>query len=455
MLKSINSNSIRSFFTKGNDRTLRAKKNVTISLVCRSGSILVSFLVIPLTLGYVGTVEYGIWMTISAIINWFGFFDIGLGNGLRNQLAVAIARDEKHTARVYVSSVYAIITAISVLMFLGFLIVSIFIPWKSVLNTNVVPEHELFRIVNMVFFFFCMGFVLKLLSSVLAAIQQYALNDIIGLISQVLGLGAMYLLVKTSQGSLYNLCLLYSVQNVVVLLIATVVLFSGSLKQYKPSLKFIDLKKTIPLLNLGIKFFINQILYLIISQAPIILVVQFFGPEDVTIYNLSLRYTTVTSMLYIMVLSPFLAAFTEAYTKNDFEWIKSTIKKINLIWLMVSIGTIGMILVNRIFFHIWLGDSITIPQVLIIAMGISSILGTKGSTYSLFLNGIGVIKLQLYVLAGQALLFIPISYVFYKSGLGLSSIVLSQILLSIASVFFYIIQYKKIINQNASGIWLK
>ena len=68
---------IRNFFTKGHERTLRAKKNIVISFICKGLSILISFLVVPLTLGYVGKVEYGIWLTISAIIQWFGFFDIG------------------------------------------------------------------------------------------------------------------------------------------------------------------------------------------------------------------------------------------------------------------------------------------------------------------------------------------------------------------------------------------
>jgi len=60
--------------------------------------------------------------------------------------------------------------------------------------------------------------------------------------------------------------------------------------------------------KLGGWFFINQILYLIISQTSVILVVQFFGPEDVTVYNLALRYMTIISMFFIMILTPFLSA---------------------------------------------------------------------------------------------------------------------------------------------------
>jgi O-antigen/teichoic acid export membrane protein len=446
---------IRNFFTKGNERTLRAKKNVTVSFFCKGLSFLISFLIVPLTLGYVGKVEYGIWMTISAIIQWFVFFDIGLGNGLRNKLAEALAINDKQTAKIYISSVFAIITFIAITLFIVFFITARFISWNAVLNTNIVPNKELFIIVIMVFFFFCIGFVLSLVSSILQAMQRYAINDILGLIAQLLGLVALYILVKNTKGSLYYLCLIYSAKSAVVMLIAAIVLFLNSLKIYRPAIKFIHFKKALPLLNLGIKFFIGQILYLIVTQTSVILVVQFFGPADVTTFNLAVRYMSITSMGYMIVLTPFLSAFTEAYTKKEYGWIRITIRRINWIWFLTSLATIVMIFIYKIFFKLWVGDAVTVPLSLIIALAVSSICGMWNGTFSLFLNGIGKIQLQLYLLGIQALLFFPLSYLFYKLGFGLVSIVAVQIIFSIVSIYFMTMQYKKIINQKAEGIWFK
>lgn len=451
----INLDLIRNFFTKGHERSIRAKKNITVSFICKGFSILISFLVIPITLGYIGKVEYGIWLTISAIIQWFAFFDIGLGNGLRTKLAEALALDDKETARVYISSVFAIITVIASLMFIGFFTAGWFISWNAVLNTNIIANSELFKIVIMVFFFFCIGFVLSLLSSILQAMQKYALNAIIGLISQILGLLAIFILVKTTKGSLFYLCLIYGAKSSVVLLIASFVMFAGSLKLYRPAIKYIQFKKALPLLNLGVKFFINQILYLIVTQTSVILVVQFFGPEDVTIYNLAVRYMTITSMGYLMVLTPFLSAFTEAYTKREFGWIRKTINQINWLWLLTSLVTIAMIFGYKLFFKMWVGNTIMIPLYLIISLAISAIVGMWNATYGLFLNGIGKIHLQLYILAFQAILFFPLSFLFYKLGFGLVSIVVPQIIFAISGVFFMTIQYKKIIKETAKGVWIK
>jgi len=74
------------------DRTKRAVQNIGISLFIKGGSILISFLLIPLTLDYLNPYEYGIWLTLNSVLSWVYLFDIGLGNGLRNRLAEALAK---------------------------------------------------------------------------------------------------------------------------------------------------------------------------------------------------------------------------------------------------------------------------------------------------------------------------------------------------------------------------
>ena len=54
-------------------------------------SIAISLVMVPMTLGYVNPVQYGIWITLSSIVGWLGYFDIGFGNGLRNRFAESVA----------------------------------------------------------------------------------------------------------------------------------------------------------------------------------------------------------------------------------------------------------------------------------------------------------------------------------------------------------------------------
>ena len=110
-------------------RSEKVKKNIFLSFILQFISIGTNFLLVPLTLHYLDTERYGIWLTLSSIVSWISFLDIGLGNGLRNKFAEAVAKKELHLARMYVSSTYALLSVIISAMFILFLFAQMFLPW--------------------------------------------------------------------------------------------------------------------------------------------------------------------------------------------------------------------------------------------------------------------------------------------------------------------------------------
>ena len=73
------------FLTSQNVRTASVKKNILASILIKGISIFVSLLIVPITLGYVNSTLYGIWLTISSVMLWLNFFDVGLTLGLKNR----------------------------------------------------------------------------------------------------------------------------------------------------------------------------------------------------------------------------------------------------------------------------------------------------------------------------------------------------------------------------------
>ena len=65
---------LRGLITKGHERSVKAKKNILASFVIKGGSIAVSLVSVPLTIHYVSPPQYGIWLTLSSMVGWFGFF---------------------------------------------------------------------------------------------------------------------------------------------------------------------------------------------------------------------------------------------------------------------------------------------------------------------------------------------------------------------------------------------
>ena len=207
-MKFLNSEPIQffmKFITKGHERSVRAKKNIFSSLVIKGFSILTSFLLLPVTLTYVDASEYGVWLTLSSIVGWFVFFDVGLTHGLRNKFAEAKARGNDDLAQIFVSTTFAILGIIFLGIWIIFLGVNSFLDWSKILNVsnNIRPEVTTLAII--VFTYFCISFVLRIITTVMLADQKPAGSSFINLLGQVISLGIIFVLVKTTEGSIVNL----------------------------------------------------------------------------------------------------------------------------------------------------------------------------------------------------------------------------------------------------------
>jgi O-antigen/teichoic acid export membrane protein len=144
----------RSFFKDGHERSLKVKKNVTISFLIKGASIPVSLLLVRMTINYINPVQYGIWLTISSIIAWMYFFDIGLGNGLKNKLAHSLALNQEEEMNKYVSTTYAVISIIAFVFFAIFFGASFFFDWNKVLNVPSSVTYNVRPVVMIVIFCF-------------------------------------------------------------------------------------------------------------------------------------------------------------------------------------------------------------------------------------------------------------------------------------------------------------
>ena len=77
----------------GSSRSIAIKKNIIASLFLKGISILVSLQVVPLTINYINPTRYGIWLTLSSIVAWLSYFDLGFAHGFRNRFAEAVAKE--------------------------------------------------------------------------------------------------------------------------------------------------------------------------------------------------------------------------------------------------------------------------------------------------------------------------------------------------------------------------
>jgi O-antigen/teichoic acid export membrane protein len=442
--------------SEGGKRTTRAYKNIFYSFLIKGVSIVSQFVMVPLTLNYLDKMQYGIWLTIASLVSWFSFFDIGIGNGLRNKLAESLAKKEFFLAKTHVSTAYFLVFGIFFVLIVLFWFINPYLNWASILNTPPALGRELAKIVLFVFTIFCLRFVLVLIGNILYAYQQPALNNLMNPLGNILSLIVIYILTITTKSSLFLVAVTFSTIPLIVLLAFNIFFFAGRFKDISPGIRFINLKHSKDLLGLGLQFFIIQVASLVLFTSSNIILAQLFGPSEVTVYNIAFKYFTVISMIYGIIMTPFWSAFTEAYVKQDLDWIRITIKKMEYVAYGLIAVSLIMFVVAKPVYSFWIGNSVTIPTSMNLVLCLFVITSLLGSPYNTFINGTGKIRLQLYTAVISILITIPLAIVLGKNfHLGSTGVVLATLVTTLPTMILWRIQYKKILSGVATGIWNK
>jgi O-antigen/teichoic acid export membrane protein len=437
-------------------RTKNIVKHVAVSFFYKAGTILASFLLVPIAIDYLDTEDYGVWLTISSFIACFTFFDIGLGNGLRNRLTEALANNNLKLAKAYVSSAYFTIIGVGLLLFLVFFILNFFIDWQQIFNTSENINTNLNLLMIIVFGSFSVQLIANLISTIYLANQNHSIQVKIHFITQVLSLIIIWLLTKTSEGSLLIFAIIFSVMPVIILLVLNFFGFNYKYQYLKLSIFLWKRKYLKDIMGIGFSFFIIQIAGVVLYSTDNLIISKLFSPNEVVPYNIAFKYFSILTMVFTIIVTPYWSSFTEAIVKKEYIWIKTSIKSIMKIWLLIPILLIIMIVLSDWFYFIWVGDKINISIGLSISMAVFVLLFTFNSAFVFFINGTGKIKMQLYLSLLSAILNIPLSIYLAKNlNLGIKGVILATILCYLPAIILMPIQYFKLVNNKATGIWNK
>jgi O-antigen/teichoic acid export membrane protein len=447
-------NRVQSFWNVGHERTLKIKRNIIYTFLIKGSSVAIGFLLIRLTIHYIDTSQYGIWLTISSLVAWMNTFDIGLSNGLRNEIAHSLALDEKENIVKYISTTYAILFLIALITFCVFLITGSFFDWNRLLNIQHTIDFNVWPIVVIALGSFCIQFFLQPINSVLIATHQPFKSSLILLLGQLLTFILTYLLTIFTQANLLLLVVVVAGSPVFVFLFANIYLFKTSLKTFSPKFRFVDFKSAKSLLNVGGVFFFIQIGALILFQTDNIVINSTLGPKEVTTFNIAYKYFSILTIVFAIIMTPYWSAFTEAYAKKDLAWIKQSVNKMRKLWIYLCVLTMLLYFFSNIFYKLWIGNSVTVPMTLSLSMAIYVIVQTWQVIHNYLLNGVGKLRIQLILVVTTGIINIPLS-IFLINRIGISGTVVANIIIVLINDVFFTYQYKLIINQKATGIWNK
>lgn len=445
---------IKEFFLKGNKRSVRAKKNVLLTIVIKALGVLIGFIYFPLSLDYLGTVKFGIFLTLLSIVDWFLNFDIGIGHGLRNKFGEALAQEEDKKAVSYVSTAYFAIGAIVTVLTLVLLILNFTLPWTDWINVspNLADEVEILGAI--IILAFGIRFVAANIYEIFYAFQEMAYVEFFMFLSKASFLVLILLIPFLAPESLLLFGTAKSLTFALVPLSVGLYFFRRKFSKYRPAFKYVKKEFFKDIFSLGTKFFVIKIAMLIIHQTNNILIASFVSLEGVPKYEAAYKYLSIFMMLFVILNNQLWPSNIEAYAKGEMEWMKKSLRTVLKIWIGTVVLASFMVFVSPFVYKLWLQENLSIPMAISIAVAVSICLTTWVNIYNIVLNGTGKIKLQMYAWVFAAIINIPASLFFVKvMNLGVVGIVLGTITSLIPLVILSPIQVRKILARKERGIW--
>lgn len=436
----------------GDHRTALIKKNIAGSLLIKGWSCIVQFLIVPLSLQCLTKYEYGIWLTINSLLMGIDAIDVGLGNGLRNRLAEAMALDNREKARQQVSTTFFMLVMIMLPLIILFVVSMQFVDCNALMNVSpeLVPNIRGILVASVAI----MGstFIFKFIGNMYMGLQLPAINNLLVVLGQTVSLGVLFVLSLLGHSSLMTVAVAFTASPLLVYLIAYPVSFLGKYSFLAPSFRFFDMESLRSLFGLGMKFFVIQVSGLMLFMSSNVIISHVMNPAEVTPYQIAYRYFSILYMLFAIIASPLWSATTDAHTKGDWDWIRRAMRRMNML-LVVSVAFVMlMIVVAPLFYCLWIGDKVEVELSLNIMMAIYSYMLVVSNSYSYILMGIGKIRMILIVTVSEMFIFVPIEY-FACKYVGTTGLLTSLILSTAICAILNNMQLKYLSLGKAKGIW--
>ena len=405
---------------RSSERYRRAALTMLSAGLAKFATVLTLLVSVPLTLSYLGSERYGLWMTIGSVITLLSFSDLGIGNGLVNAISEANGKDDRELARQYVSSAFFMLTGVSSLLLIAFTIVYPWFPWQRLFNV-----HSAMAIAEagpaMAVFFICflVNIPLGIVNRIQVGYQEGFAYNLWTALGSLLALGVIVLACKLRAG-LPWLVLAMTGTPVLATLLNAVVLFGAQRPWLLPSWRFSARDAGRKIFRVGMMFFVLQIAAAVGFSSDNIVIAQILGPDAVTQYSVPAKLFNVVTMLIVTILSPLWPAYGEALERREFGWIRKTLKRSIVLGLAIAVPSYAILLpfTNQVL-HLWVGNNIAPPILLLSGLALWGVLNAIGNPLSYFLMGASVIKLQVVLATIMAITNIILS-VFLTYHLGVS-----------------------------------
>ncbi len=384
---------------RSRERYRRAALTTLSSVMSRAVTVSASLITVRLTVRYLGTERYGLWMTITSVVSMLVFADLGMGNGLVNAISEAHGKDDDEAAQRYMSSAFFILLAVATLLLTIFSLIYPFVSWPHVFN---VYSSTAVRESGPAVFVFIVCFLMNLPLDVVQRLQAgyqegfatnswRAVGSIVGVVNVVaamhFGYGLPMLILSVVGGQLEGVAGNWIHE------------FGWTHRRMYPRWAYYDSAAAKKIMSIGIWYFVGQASAVLLIPVDNIIIAQVMGPEAVTRFSIPMRIFILVTMISAMFAIPLWPAYGESLARGDIGWIRSTFRR-SIVYNLAVFAPLSLMIavLGKVLVRIWVGSAIPPPRyTLLLGMAVWAMCAVAVNAIGSFLSGINEVKFQAIV----------------------------------------------------------
>jgi len=384
---------------------------------------IMSFVIIPIILQYIGAGGYGLWATLSSLIGYMGLLNLGLADATVKYTAELRARKETDRLKK--------LTATS---FLIFILLGILILLLSAGLAPLVPQ--LFGITQDLSFvsqvaFVIMGFNLGLglqngvLSSIILGYQRADFLKLLRIFQAVLNAVLVIVFLRLGLGLIG--VVFASTCTIIALIISCYVFIRC--KDYPISLdpRLADKKTLLSIAPFSLRVFVLSLTSQVLYRTDNIVIAAILGVSMVAPYDIMYKLCFMAASLSVMFSDVLYPTFSRLYALNDFDGLRNLLLKVlNISLGITTIFAIYLHVWGPLFLRLWVGEETFAGRSVLIILVMINFLHALGPAYTV-LKGMGKIKEVMYSSIADATLRLVLSIILAKQ-IGLLGVALGTLI---------------------------
>jgi O-antigen/teichoic acid export membrane protein len=315
-------------------RERRVLMSTASSWLTRAVGFAVPLVTLPVCLAHLGEQQFGFWLTVTSLVSFAGFADLGLGNSLVNSISRSMGANDTEDARHHVNAAFQLLAIEGLIIAVLLSLFSLFVPWNALFGLNSTGSDVESKL-SMVVLFVAIGVTLPLstVQKVQDGYQEGYLNNVFQLVGNLLVMVCILISVRLGKGLPWIVG-----ASLLAPLFAIALNFHLQFKTWRPwlvpSFADRDWKIMMKLGREGGLFFGLNLLTLIGLNTDSLVLSMTLGSSSVVQYGFVQKLSQVAYVLwaFFQALWP---AYGEAIARGDKRWVKRT-------FLVTTLGLFGV-----------------------------------------------------------------------------------------------------------------